>query len=139
MTREFGASHGTDTWGFRVGIDLPILKWARPMLQAPAADRERHAQEAAATRGSIRLEVEALVERLRARAGELEPHRQTVEPLAARAVELSEHAVAAGQSDLTQVLTATARQLLARQTYLDKLLDYRWLEIELDQTLGNTI
>jgi outer membrane protein TolC len=139
LGREFRGAYGLDRWGFRLGIDLPIFKWARGTIQGPAADVEQRGLEIEAKRSAIRREVEELLERLGARGSELERFRQTSEPLAVRAVELSERAVQAGQADLVQRLTAEARKLSQHQTYLSKLLDYRRLEIELDHAVGKAI
>ena len=79
------------------------------------------------------------MERLRSSASDLDYYRQSVQPLSQRAVDLTQQAVDAGQADLLQRLTAEARSLSHQQTYLAKLLDYRTLEIELDQALGRAV
>jgi cobalt-zinc-cadmium efflux system outer membrane protein len=139
VSREFRRGDGSDAWGFRFGLDLPISKWRRGIFQTPSAKLEQCRSEIGATKARISLEVGQLLERLRSGAEDLEYYRQKIEPLAARAVELSELAVAAGRADLRQRLTEEAQRLSQRRTYLTKLLDYRRLEIELDQALGNAI
>lgn len=139
LTREFGAAHGADTWGFRLGLELPVFKWLRGTTRAPAAELERCRAELDAVRSRIGEEVEELQERLRARYGELQYQRQTIEPLARRDLELSEAALAAGQGDRALRLASEARRLARQQTYLAKLHEYRRLEIELDRALGHAI
>jgi cobalt-zinc-cadmium efflux system outer membrane protein len=139
LGREFRGAYGLDRWGFRFGIGLPILQWTRGSIQRPAAELEQRRLEVEALQARIRLEVEELVERLRSRGRELEDYRESSERLGARAVELAEQAVAAGEVDQVQRLTADARRLSQEQTYLSKLRDYRRLEIELDQALGSAI
>ncbi|MCW5981109.1 MAG: TolC family protein [Bryobacteraceae bacterium] len=138
LSREFGAFR-SDTWGFRVGIEVPVFKWSHRFVQGPAAEVDRCALETEAERNRIRLEVEDLVERLHARQRELEYHLHKIAPLADRDVEIAERAVAAGEADMLQRLTAEARNLARRQAYLTKLAEYRRLEIELDRAVGQAI
>jgi outer membrane protein TolC len=139
MSREFGGGFGSHAWGFRLGIDLPIFKWTRGVVQGPAAEVEQCGLELEAMKRKISLEVEELVERLRSRFGELERYQKIIAPLAGRAVELTNVALAAGQGEMLQRLTAEARRVSGQQIYLSKLLNYRRLEIELDQALGNAV
>jgi outer membrane protein TolC len=139
MSRDFGGPSQPNTWGVRFGIDLPIFKWGGATVEAPTAEAEQCRLEIAATGSEIATEIERVVEQLRSSATDLEYHQQTIAPLVDRAVALSESAVAAGQADLLQSLTAEARKLGQQQTYVSKLLDYRRLEIELDQALGRAI
>lgn len=139
LSREFRTESRPDAWGFRVGIDLPIFEWMRKSVQGPAAELEQCRTEVEAMKSRINMEVEELVERLRAHSSELEYYRQTIEPLAQLDIDLSERAIEAGRSDLLQRLTAEAQRLRQQQTYISKLRDYRRLEIELDQATGNAI
>jgi outer membrane protein TolC len=139
LSRDFGGPTRSNTWGLRLGIDLPIFKWGGATVDAPAAEAEQCRLEIEAARSEITRQVEESAERLRSAASDLEYYRQSVQPLSERAVELTRHAVEAGQADLLQRLTAEARSLGHQQTYLAKLLDYRTLEIELDQALGRAI
>ena len=138
VNRELGG-YDAHSWGFRLGVDLPIFKWKPGMIQAPAAQKDQCELEYEAMKSRIALEVEELVERLRARFGELEIYAQQIEPVASRDVELSQQALSAGRSDAIQYLTAQLRQFRRRQTYLDNLLECRRLEISLDQATGNAI
>ncbi len=139
VNRQLGGGYGTNSWGFRLGVDLPIFKWQREITRAPAAESEQCQLEYQALENSISMEVVELVEKLRARSGELELYKETIEPLTSRDVELSEKALAAGRGDMLQRLMAEARRLRRRQTDVSSLLECRRLEIGLDQALGNAI
>jgi outer membrane protein, heavy metal efflux system len=139
LSRDFGGSTRSNTWGLRFGIDLPIFKWSGATVGAPAAEAEQCRMEIEAARSGITVQVEESVERLRSSASDLDYYRQSVQPLSQRAVDLTQQAVEAGQADLLQRLTAEARSLSHQQTFLAKLLDYRTLEIELDQALGRAV
>jgi outer membrane protein, heavy metal efflux system len=138
LDREFDVGQASDSWGFRLGVDLPIFKWKASLLRAPTAEAERCALEMTAAKRGIAQDVEELVEYLRTRASELEYYRQTIEPLVNRDVQLSQQARDAGNGDEFLCLTAEARRLRGRQDYLTKLLDYRRLEVQLDGALGKT-
>jgi outer membrane protein TolC len=139
VNREFGLHGAPETWGFRFGIDLPVFKWRQGMIRGPQAEIERCRLELDTAKRRIGLEVEELVLRLRERAAELELYRQSVAPLLTRDIQLAEQAVAEGQADLLERLSAEARQISRQQAYLSKLLDCRRLEIELDRALGQAI
>jgi outer membrane protein TolC len=139
LSRDFGGPSRSNAWGVRFGVDLPIFKWGKATVEGPTAEAEQCRLEIAATGSRIAVEIEQLAEQLRSSATDLEYHQQTIAPLVERAVALSESAVAAGQADLLQSLTAEARRLGQQQTYLSKLLDYRRLEIDLDLALGRAI
>ena len=78
VSREFGGPGAPNTWGFRVGIDLPIFKWTRELMRGPEAEVEHCRAEVQAERSRISLEVEDLVEQLRAQSGELEYQHQAI-------------------------------------------------------------
>jgi outer membrane protein, heavy metal efflux system len=139
FSREFARGGAPDTWGFRLGVDLPVFKWSGYRLRAPQAEIEQRQLETNAVKSRINLEIEELTERLREVYRELQSLRKNVEPLAGRGVEFSERVVAAGQGDQLLRLTAEARLISRRQAALSKLYDYRRLEIELDRALGNAI
>ncbi|MFB3776655.1 MAG: TolC family protein [Bryobacteraceae bacterium] len=139
VSRELGGPGNLNTWGVRVGIDLPVFKWTSALLQGPKAELDQCRTEVEAERTRIGLEVEELLERLRARSRELEYLRENVEPVFAQAVEQAERAIAVGQADQERRLAAEARLLAQRQSQLSRLHDYRRLEIELDQALGAAV
>lgn len=139
VNRQLGEGYGTNSWGFRLGVDLPVFKWQREITRAPAAESEQCQLEYQALENSIAMEVVELVEMLRARFDELELYNQTIEPLISRDVEVAERALAIGQGNMMQRLMAEARRLRRRQTYVSSLLECRHLEIGLDQALGNAI
>jgi outer membrane protein TolC len=139
MGRQFETRSGSDSWGWRIGVDLPVFKWTRSSLDEPAAVREHLRQELEAARLRVRLQVGQVVAQLRGKYEELAQLRGLVTTLADRDVSLSEAAVAAGRIDEVQHLAALARRLQRRQTYLSSLLDCRRLEIELDWAAGAAI
>ena len=78
VSREFGGPGAPNAWGLRVGIDLPIFKWTRELMRGPEAEVEHCRAEVQAERSRISLEVEDLVEQLRAQSGELEYQHQAI-------------------------------------------------------------
>lgn len=139
FSREFSRGGAPDTWGFRLGVDLPIFKWSGARLRAPRAEIEQRQLEMNAVKSRIGLEIDEISERLRQAYGELQLLRQRNEPLAGRGVELAGRIVAAGEGDQLLRLTAEARLISHRQATLNKLSEYRRLEIELDRALGKAI
>jgi outer membrane protein TolC len=139
LNREFGFQNAAEVWGFRFGIDLPVFKWRSGMLARPVADVERCQLELEAARRRVALELEEALAGLREREAELELYLRETEPAANRLVEQSRQAVAAGQAEELEHLSAEARRLQHRQAFLSKLLEYRRLEIELDLALGRAI
>lgn len=139
LSREFDFRNGNEFWGFRFGLDLPVFKWRSGTLRRPEADLERCQLELEAARRRVALEVEERLAGLRARGAELELYLRELEPAARRVVEVASQAVAAGQADELEKLSAEARRIQHRQAYLGKLLDYRRMEIELELALGEAI
>lgn len=139
VSREFGFRNAAEVWGFRFGIDLPVFKWSSGMLARPQADLERCQLELEAARGRVALEIEEVLAGLRERGAELELYLKETRPAADRVVEVAAQAVAAGQAEELERLSAEARRLQHRQAYLARLLEYRRLEIELDLALGQAI
>jgi len=66
VNRDFGWEGLPDSWGFRVGIDIPVFQWSQRMFQAPMAKVDQCRLELRAVKSRIGLEVEELVERMRA-------------------------------------------------------------------------
>jgi cobalt-zinc-cadmium efflux system outer membrane protein len=139
VSREFGFREVDAAWGFRFGIDLPLFRWRSGMLARPEADLERCQLELEAARRRVALELEEVLAGLRERGAELELYLRETQPAANRVVEVATQAVAAGQAEELERLSAEARRIQHRQAYLDRLLEYRRLEIELDLALGQAI
>jgi outer membrane protein TolC len=137
--RQFELESANDSWGFRLGIDLPIFKWNSATLRESVASVERWQFEYEALKRKISLEVEELVAQLRGRYARLEEFRQKIEPIAVRDRQLAQQAVALGQADQLQDLMAAARQLQRQRDYLADLLECRRLESELDRATGSAI
>lgn len=139
FSREFSRGGAPDTWGFRLGMDLPIFKWAGARLRAPQAEIEQRQLETEAAKSRIGLEIDELSARLRETYSDLQFLRASADSLASRGVELAGRIVAAGEGDQLVHLTAEARLIGRRQAVLSKLAEYRRLEIELDRALGKAI
>jgi outer membrane protein TolC len=132
-------SSPSHSWGFRLGIELPIFKWNNDFLREPVAEVQKSQADLAALKRQMRMEVEQTVAQLQARYGALEHFDKAIAPILARDLTLIEESMHLGQTDQLQYLLANAQGLQRRQAYLTDLLEYRRLEIELDRVTGSIL
>jgi outer membrane protein TolC len=127
------------SWGFRLGVELPVFKWNNDFLRQPVAEVQRSQMDLAALKRQIRLETEQAATQLQARFRSLEHYDKEIAPILARNLTLAEESMHLGQTDRLQYLLAQAQELQRRQAYLTDLLEYRRLEIELDRVTGSIL
>jgi outer membrane protein, heavy metal efflux system len=132
-------SSSSRSWGFRLGVEIPLFKWNSDFLREPVAEVQRSQTDLAALKRQIRMEVEQTAAQLQARYGALEHFTKAIAPILARDLTLTEESIHLGQTDQLQYLLAQAQGLQRRQTYLTDLLEYRRLEIELDRVTGSIL
>jgi outer membrane protein TolC len=139
LTRQTTKVNLPGRWVFQVGVDLPVFR-LRSTEQAAARAELRQAQlQGQAVRADIVGEVDEVLLRLQALARELTVHADEHERLAGRHAEIADAQLTSGASDRVEALTAGVRRLGARQTYVAKLMEYRALEIGLEQALGRAV
>jgi outer membrane protein TolC len=134
---QFDVGASTHSWGFRLGIELPLFKWNSDFLRQPVAEVQRSQMELAALRRQIHIEVEQTATQLQARYRALEHFAKAIAPILDRGLTLAEESMALGQTDQLQHLLSQAQGLQRQQAYLTDLLEYRRLEIELDRVTGS--
>jgi len=139
VTRRLGSetTGRTGSWGFQVGIDLPVFRSAaHAETRIARAETERCRLEAQALRARIRREVEDAADQWQAALTELAKLDQLAAGPAARALEHTRAALAAGRADRAELLLAEARQLALRDRSLERRLDLAALEAQLELAAG---
>lgn len=138
VTRRLGSQSGrSGAWGFQVGVELPLFRSpVRAAYRIAAAEGERCRLEAAAVRVRVRQEVEEAAAQWMAAVAELEKLERLASGPAARALDHTRAALAAGRADRGEVLAAEARQLGLRDRWLERRLDVTNLEAQLELAAG---
>jgi outer membrane protein TolC len=137
VTRRTGRLENLPGWSFQVGVELPVFRWRASALEGARAELVRRSLERSAAEKSIAAEVEELRLRMEAAAAELTGHQAEMQRLVRAHAELARAELAAGKSDLVETLLAGLREVAARQAYVEKLMEFRALEIGLEQAVGS--
>jgi outer membrane protein TolC len=137
LTRQSNRGELTSRWGFQVGIDLNVFRWRSSDTRASSLELRHSQLRERAVRAAVNAEVEEITARLAAAARELSASAAEIEILA-HEVEIARAQLASGQSDKTEPLAIEARVLVARQTWLSKLIYCHALAIGLDQAAGRS-
>jgi cobalt-zinc-cadmium efflux system outer membrane protein len=139
LNRRF--EHGDDpaSWGFQIGVDLPVFRWKASASQAAAAELEACRLRRQAVRAAIVAEVDEVLARLQAVSAELAGSLATLAGASSGQVEAARVQLAAGQSDLVEPLLAEVKHLSLRQDFIGRLMEFRALEVGLDQAVGDAV
>ncbi len=138
VNRRLAGVDDPASWGFQLGVEIPVFRWRSDTLQASAAEVAQCRLQQQAVKASIGAEIDELRLRLESAARELDAYREQMGPLADRSLERSRAALTEGQADAVEPLLAQARQLGVRLAYVSKLMDVRALEIGLEQAIGGS-
>ncbi len=138
LTRRLGSETGRPgTWGFQVGVELPLFRSAaKAEVGIAGAEAARCRLEERALRVRVRQEVEEAAALWGDGMAELEKLEAVANGPAARALAHTRAALAAGKADRAELLVAEARQLGLRDRWLEKRLELAGLEAQLEIAAG---
>jgi cobalt-zinc-cadmium efflux system outer membrane protein len=137
VTRRLEDIPGRGSWGFQVGIDLPIFRTAPAVQPAVvAAETRRCLLDERALRSSIAREIDSTVASLEAGARELVELERLQSGLAAQALERARSALDSGRADRVDVLVAEVRCVTLRDRWLERRMEYARLEAHLEIFAG---
>ncbi len=137
VNRRMLASNAGSGWGIQLGVELPLFRSpAIAEWKAATTIRNSCAAQSRASSEAIRREVSSALEAVEASTAGLAELERLYQGPAARIVQRLRDALAAGRSDLSEVLAAEARQTALRERWLARRLDHASLEFRLEIARG---
>lgn len=137
VNRRMLFSNAAPSWGIQFGVELPLFRSpAVAEWKAAGTTRQSCAAQLLAATEAIRREVTAALDAVAASSSGLADLQRLYQGPGARIVQRLRDALAAGRSDLSEVLAAEARQSALRERWLARRLDHAKLEYQLEIALG---